>query len=84
MVFLTFWTHDLIGQVKTQVDRALHEHLDTKYKREIDNIRNGKSNELKSSQAVSTVEWVLFGNSLRRTIVGPHADFTPGVIVVDT
>ena len=77
-------THDLIGQVKTQVDRALHEHLDTKYKREIDNIRNGKSNELESSQAVSTVEWVLFGNPLRRTTVGPHADFTPGTIIVDT
>lgn len=38
-------THDLIGQVKTQVDCALHEHLDAKHKREIDNIRNGKSNE---------------------------------------
>ena len=77
-------TYDLIGQVKTQVDRALHAHLDEKYKREIDNIRNGKSNELESSQAVSTVEWVLFGNPLRRTTVGPHADFSPGTIVVDT
>ncbi len=77
-------THGFIGQVKTQVDRALHEHLDAKYKREIDNVRNGKSNELESSQAVSTVEWVLFGNPLRRTTVGPHADFTPGTIVVDT
>jgi len=77
-------SHDLIGQVKTQVDRALHEHLDAKYKREIDNISNGKSNELASSQTVSTVEWVLFGNPLRRTTVGPNADFSPGTIVVDT
>ena len=77
-------SHDLIGQVKTQVDRALHEHLDAKYKREIDNISSGKSNELESSQAVSIVEWVLFGNPLRRTTVGPNADFTPGTIVVDT
>ncbi|MEE9541116.1 MAG: hypothetical protein V3V85_06445 [Candidatus Thorarchaeota archaeon] len=77
-------THDLIGQVKTQVDRALHEHLDAKYKREIENISNSKSNELESSQAVSNVEWVLFGNPLRRTTVGPNADFSPGTIVVDT
>jgi len=77
-------SHDLIGQVKTQVDRALHEHLDAKYKREIDNISSGKSNELESSQAVSTIEWVLFGNPLRRTTVGPNADFDPGTIVVDT
>jgi hypothetical protein len=77
-------SHDLIGQVKTQVDRALHEHLDAKYKREIANISSGKSNELESSQAVSTIEWVLFGNPLRRTTVGPDADFSPGTIVVDT
>ena len=62
--------HNLIGQVKTQVDPALYEHLDAKYKREIDNIGDGKSNELESSQAVSTVEWVLFGNPMRRTAVG--------------
>ncbi|NOR39492.1 MAG: hypothetical protein GQ580_07890 [Candidatus Thorarchaeota archaeon] len=62
----------------------MHEHLDAKYKREINNISSGKSNELESSQAVSTVEWVLFGNPLRRTTVGPNADFNPGTIVVDT
>jgi hypothetical protein len=70
--------------VKVTVDRCLFEHLDQKYKTEIDNLRMGESHELKFDEVVSTLEWTLFGNPLRRTTVGPHADYTPGRVTVDT
>jgi len=77
-------THELIGEVKLGVDRTLAENIDSKVFDELESIRKGETTELKSDNAVSVVEWMLFGNPLRRTTVGPNADFTPGRIAVDT
>ncbi|MFW9794189.1 MAG: hypothetical protein ACFFEE_07805 [Candidatus Thorarchaeota archaeon] len=77
-------SHELIGEVKIAVDKTLTENLDSKIKKEIENIRGGKTTTLVSEQAVSIVEWILFGNPLRNSTVGPNANYTPGVIVVDT
>ncbi len=77
-------THELIGQVKLGVDSAIYENLDSSIKDEIEKIRSGESMEIASEQALSTIEWILFGNPLRRTTVGPEADFSPGKLIVDT
>ncbi|MFX1481873.1 MAG: hypothetical protein ACFFCP_01645 [Promethearchaeota archaeon] len=77
-------SHDRIGQVKLAVDRAITENLDNKILKEIEKVRTGETTTLSLDQAVSTVEWVLFGNPLRRTTVGPDANYTPGLIPVDT
>jgi hypothetical protein len=73
-----------IGEVKVSVDRSIYEHLGQKYKTEIEQLRTGETHELQFDEVVSTLEWTLFGNPLRRTTVGPHADFTPGRLTVDT
>ncbi len=77
-------SHELIGEVKIAVDRALTENLDSKVLTELDNVRKGETTTLTQDQAVSVVEWVLFGNPLRNTTVGPDAKYTPGRIVADT
>ncbi len=77
-------SHSYIGEVKVAVDRAITENLHPDIKMELENIRNGNSNTLNSDQAVSVCEWVLFGNPLRPTTVGPDANYTPGKIIVDT
>ncbi len=77
-------SHELIGEVKIAVDRALVENLDSKAHTELDNIRKGNTTTLTIDHAVSVAEWVLFGNPLRSTTVGPDANYTPGLIVVDT
>ncbi len=77
-------SHDLIGEVKLGVDRGITENLAEDVSKEIEAIKLGKVSEIRSDEAVSTIEWVLFGNPLRRTTVGPNADFTPGNIIVDT
>lgn len=74
----------VIGEVKLGVDAAIYENLDPAIKNEIELIRSGESYEVKSDQALSAVEWILFGNPLRRTTVGPQADFSPGQLIVDT
>ncbi|NHJ13809.1 MAG: hypothetical protein EAX95_09030 [Candidatus Thorarchaeota archaeon] len=74
----------LIGEVKLGVDEAIYQNLDQSVKNEIERIRLGESYEIKSDNALSAVEWVLFGNPLRRTTVGPRADFSPGQLIVDT
>jgi hypothetical protein len=73
-----------IGEVKVTVDRSIFERLDVKYKTEIEQLEKGESNEIQYDEVVSTIEWMLFGNPLRRTTVGPDADFTPGRLTVDT
>ncbi|NWF96581.1 MAG: hypothetical protein HXY34_10620 [Candidatus Thorarchaeota archaeon] len=77
-------SNGLIGQVKLGVDRAIFEHLGTAETAEIEAIRTGRGTELKSEKALSAIEWVMYGNPLRRTTVGPNADFKPGRIIVDT
>ena len=77
-------SHDLIGEVKLGVDRGITENLAEDVSKEIEEIKLGNVSEIRSDEAVSTIEWVLFGNPLRRTTVGPNADFTPGNIIVDT
>ena len=72
------------GQVKVNVDRALTRNLDRDIMAELENIRNGVTNTLTNDNAVSVCEWVLFGNPLRSSTVGPNADYSPGRIVVDT
>ena len=51
---------------------------------ELESVRNGNTNTLTNDHAVSVCEWMLFGNPLRPTTVGPNADYSPGRIVVDT
>ena len=77
-------THELIGEVKLAVDKTLTENLDSKVFTELENVRNGETNALTIDNAVSVAEWMLFGNPLRSSTVGPNADYTPGKIVVDT
>ena len=75
---------DLIGQVKLAVDRELTKNLSSSAFREIEKMRQGDTNDFTSDHAVSVVEWVLYGNPLRRTVRGPGADFSPGRLIVDT
>lgn len=77
-------SHELIGEVKIAVDRTLTEHLDSKFLKEIETIRKGETTTLTHDSVVSIVEWALFGNPLRSTTVGPNANYTPGLIAVDT
>jgi hypothetical protein len=77
-------SHEFIGEVKLEVDKALTQNLESKVFAELENVRNGETTTLTIDKAVSTAEWVLFGNPLRSAPVGPNANFTPGKIVVDT
>ncbi|MFW9966551.1 MAG: hypothetical protein ACFFEA_05300 [Candidatus Thorarchaeota archaeon] len=77
-------TYKLIGQVKVGVDRAIYENLTEEVKRELTAIRLGETIEITSDNGLSAAEWVMFGNPLRRTTVGPAADYTPGRLIVDT
>jgi hypothetical protein len=75
---------EMIGEVKVNVDSEITTHLAPVVLAELENVRNGTTNTLTSDRAVSVCEWVLFGNPLRRTTIGPNANFTPGRIIVDT
>jgi hypothetical protein len=77
-------SYELIGEVKLAVDRTLTENLESNIFVELENVRKGETTTLTVDNAVSTAEWMLFGNPLRRTTVGPNADFTPGQLIVDT
>lgn len=77
-------SYQQIGQVKLAVDKGIAENLPDSASKEIQNIKDGQSSVLTSDQALSTIEWVFFGNPLRRTTVGPNADYTPGTLIVDT
>lgn len=77
-------TYELIGQVKVTVDRELTRNLDSGVMKELENVRTGVTNTLTNDNAVSICEWVLFGNPLRPTTVGPNANYSPGRIIVDT
>ncbi|MHA1577457.1 MAG: hypothetical protein ACTSU3_08865 [Candidatus Thorarchaeota archaeon] len=77
-------TYDLIGQVKLYVDREITTHLAQKERKELDQINRGITTKIESDHTLSTIEWVLFGNPLRNTTVGPDANFTPGKVLVDT
>ncbi len=77
-------THELVGDVKLSVDKAITENLEPKVFTELENVRNGETTILTIDKAVSSAEWVLFGNPLRSSPVGPNADYTPGRLVVDT
>ena len=77
-------TYELIGQVKVNVDRELTSNLDSSVMKELENVRTGVTNTLTNDNAVSICEWVLFGNPLRPTTVGPNANYSPGRIIVDT
>ncbi len=77
-------SHEMIGEVKVAVDKALTENLDSKALVEIDKVRRGETTTLTLDHAVSVVEWVLFGNPLRSTTVGPNANYKPGMIIADT
>ncbi len=75
---------DLIGEVKLAVDREIKENLDGDIAKEIESIRTGDSSGINNERTVSSIEWVLFGNPLRRSTVGPKADYEPGELIVDT
>ncbi len=77
-------TYELIGQVKLAVDVGIYERLLDEVKTEIEGVRLGIDSEIKTDNALTMLEWILFGNPLRRTTVGPDADFTPGRLIVDT
>jgi hypothetical protein len=77
-------TYNHIGEVKLHVDREIFKNLDNQLAKEIERIRKGQTTELSSDKTLSVVEWILFGNPLRRTTVGPNADYTPGRLIVDT
>ncbi|MGY5872080.1 MAG: hypothetical protein RTV72_07555 [Candidatus Thorarchaeota archaeon] len=77
-------TFEQVGKVKVTVDRELTRNLDREVMEELENIRKGNTNTLTSDKAVSVCEWMLFGNPLRPTTVGPNANYSPGRIVVDT
>lgn len=77
-------TYELIGQVKMSVDREITSNLDRDAMDALENVRNGNTNILSNDHAVSVCEWMLFGNPLRPTTVGPNANYSPGRIVVDT
>ena len=77
-------SHEMIGEVKVAVDKALTENLDSKALVEIDKVRRGETTTLTLDHAVSVVELVLFGNPLRSTTVGPNANYKPGMIIADT
>ena len=70
--------------MKLAVDKTLTENLEPKVFAELENVRKGETNTLTIDNAVSVSEWMLFGNPLRSSTVGPNAHFTPGKIVVDT
>ena len=75
---------DHIGEVKIAVDKELVENVATGVAKELDSIGQGNSNDLTTEHSASISEWVLYGNPLRQTTVGPDASFTPGRLVVDT
>ena len=77
-------TFDHIGQVKVGVDAELYKRLSEGVKQELEAVRLGTNSEITSENALTVIEWILFGNPLRRTTVGPNADFTPGRLIVDT
>ncbi len=73
-----------IGQVKLGVDREIYENLDQRHKMEIEKISTGITADVSSENVLSVLEWIMCGNPLRSTTVGPNADYTPGTIIVDT
>jgi hypothetical protein len=77
-------TFDHIGQVKVGVDAELYSRLSEDVKKELEAIRLGTNSQVVTENALTVIEWILFGNPLRRTTVGPNADFTPGRLIVDT
>ncbi|MGD9397767.1 MAG: hypothetical protein PVJ05_15130 [Candidatus Thorarchaeota archaeon] len=77
-------SYELIGEVKLAVDKTLIENLEPKVFVEIEKVRKGETTTLTIDNAVSVVEWMLFGNPLRSSTVGPNADYSPGRIIVDT
>ena len=77
-------TYELIGQVKMSVDREITSNLDRDAMDALENVRNGNTNILSNDHDVSVCEWMLVGNPLRPTTVGPNANYSPGRIVVDT
>ncbi len=77
-------SYELIGQVKLAVDKTLAENLEPKVLAELERVRKGETTSLTNDKAVSIAEWMLFGNPLRSSTVGPNANFTPGRLVVDT
>ena len=77
-------TFDFIGQVKLNVDRELYMHLNNNVRKEIEMVQTGEKSVVESFEALTLLEWVMIGNPLRRTTVGPNASFTPGTIDVDT
>ena len=70
--------------MKLHVDREIFKNLDSQFAKEIEGIRKGQTTKLSSEKVLSVIEWILFGNPLRRTTVGPNADYTPGRLIVDT
>ncbi|RDE11424.1 MAG: hypothetical protein C4K47_09870 [Candidatus Thorarchaeota archaeon] len=77
-------SYETLGQVKLQVDREIFNHLDESPRHQIEDIKNHQSQDLSSENALSAIEWVMLGNPVRRTTVGPNADYNPGKITVDT
>lgn len=77
-------SYDHIGDVKVSVDKEITQNLAEGPLREIDQIRSGQTSVVQSDEALSTIEWALFGNPMRRSTVGPNADYSPGRLVVDT
>jgi len=76
-------SYETIGEVKLAVDRTLASCLTEMQREEIEAIIHGTPT-IQSNEVASVIEWMLYGNPLRRTTVGPRADFKPGKIIVDT
>ncbi len=83
--FLDFLdTFNTIGRVKLEVDREIAQRLRPAISKEIETIGRSDTNKIEQDQTVSSMEWMLYGNPIRRTTVGPNADFTPDTLIVDT
>jgi hypothetical protein len=76
-------SYDTIGEVKLAVDNTLARCLTEMQRAEMEAVSHG-AGRIQSSEVASVVEWMLYGNPLRRTTVGRRADFRPGRIQVDT
>ncbi|MCF2136457.1 MAG: C25 family cysteine peptidase [Candidatus Thorarchaeota archaeon] len=77
-------SYDTIGEVKMNVDINLFINLEDKVVAEIRRLAEDIESAIQSDEALSIVEWNLFGNPLRTSTRGPHADYVPGRIYVDT
>jgi hypothetical protein len=73
-----------IGEVKVNVEKEMYAYLAPSVKKEVEALGAGDQSKIESDEALTMVEWLLFGNPLRKTTVGLNADYRPTRIPVDT